>query len=459
MKLKNNLILILYIFTIYLVQFDNTPLIETLIVLLWIWEAWIFLVKAGNSLPVLNVIILACMVQWLIAPIIIYQFYINEILLFPMAVDEDSYFKLAVPLALVFVLALKSFKAETFDFKTVFSKIKMSKELNKRLGFTFMGLGIIASLVGPYFPSSLAFVAYLLNNLLYVAVIYLFYSSYSFKWYLIGVIFLVLVYNVIRTTMFGDTLAWGFFMLLFISLNYNFSIKAKLFGFVISILLISVVQIIKADFRGTLSQDYGLDRSAEFKRAIQYNVEIADFRSKIFYLPSVERINQGAIISYIFKQVPAVEPYAGGETVENAFISTLIPRFIYEDKQTSGGKKNFSRFTGKPLVGATSMDLSILGEVYANYGLSMMALIVIYLIGFLHRYIFNVVLKLSRDAPHLLFIIPIIFLQLIKAESDIFTNLNFLVKGLIFAVIIRHLFLIRENSSVNEGSSRALPAS
>ena len=458
MKIKNNLILVLYIITIYLVQFNNTDLIEVLIVLIWLWEAWIFLSKAGNSLPVLNVIILACMVQWLIAPMIIYEFYIHETLLFPMAVDADTYFSIAVPLALVFILGLKSFKAENFEFRTVFYQIKTSKEINKKLGFIFMTLGIIASLIGPYFPASLAFVAYLLNNLLYVAVIFLFYSNYSFKWYLIALIILVLIYNVIRTTMFGDTLAWVFFMLLFISLNYNFSIKAKLLGFVISILLISVVQIIKADFRGTLSQDYGLDRSAEFKRAIQYNVEIADFRSKIFYLPSVERINQGAIISYIFQHVPATEPFAGGETVQSAFVSTLIPRFIYEEKQTSGGKKNFTRFTGKPLVGQTSMDLSILGEVYANYGLSIAGLIVIYIIGFLHKYVFNVVLKLSKDTPHLLFIIPIIFLQLIKAESDIFTNINFLVKGLIFAIIIKHLFLYRINTSINEGSSRALPA-
>ena len=51
----------------------------------------------------------------------------------------------------------------------------------------------------------------------------------------------------------------------------------------------------------------------------------------------VVRINQGWIIAKVMDNVPSREPYANGETVKNAIIASIFPRFVDPDKAIAGG--------------------------------------------------------------------------------------------------------------------------
>jgi hypothetical protein len=65
--------------------------------------------------------------------------------------------------------------------------------------------------------------------------------------------------------------------------------------------------------------------------------------------------------------VPDREPFAQGETISATLRATLLPRVLDPNKLQLGGRTYFERFTGMPLR-RTSMDLSVAGETYANFG-------------------------------------------------------------------------------------------
>ena len=82
---------------------------------------------------------------------------------------------------------------------------------------------------------------------------------------------------------------------------------------------------------------------------------------------NVTRLNQGWIIARILYWVPDREPFARGETISATLRATLLPRILDPGKLEIGGQTYFTRFTGLTLY-RTSMDLSVAGEMYANFG-------------------------------------------------------------------------------------------
>ena len=80
------------------------------------------------------------------------------------------------------------------------------------------------------------------------------------------------------------------------------------------------------------------------------------------------RFNQGWIIARIMTHVPAAEPYAMGQTLVDAAIFTVVPRFLVPSKRDGASTELFFRFTGIKLPPNTRMGLGVIGEFYANFG-------------------------------------------------------------------------------------------
>jgi hypothetical protein len=133
--------------------------------------------------------------------------------------------------------------------------------------------------------------------------------------------------------------------------------------------------------------------------------------------------------------VPYNQPFADGETIENAFTASLLPRFIAESKSTAGGRENMFRFTGIELQQGTSMNISIIGEAYANYGRTG-GMVFMLFIGLVFSFILRFILLKSQENSTLLLWIPFLFLQVIKAETDLITTLNYVVKASIAMFIV-----------------------
>jgi hypothetical protein len=142
----------------------------------------------------------------------------------------------------------------------------------------------------------------------------------------------------------------------------------------------------------------------------------------------VTRINQGWIIARIMSWTPSREPFAEGETIKEAVKATLLPRFLAPNKVIAGGRTYFTRFTGKDISEDTSMGLSLLGEAYANYAIFGGSLFM-FIIGLFYNFFVFQIYKIANKHPTIIFFIPLIFLQVVKAETDFSVILNHLIKA------------------------------
>ncbi len=80
------------------------------------------------------------------------------------------------------------------------------------------------------------------------------------------------------------------------------------------------------------------------------------------------RFNQGWIISRVMVHVPKVQPYARGQTLTDAAVFSIVPRFLFPDKSIGVSQEFFLIYTGVTLPHGTTMGLGIIGEMYANFG-------------------------------------------------------------------------------------------
>jgi len=148
------------------------------------------------------------------------------------------------------------------------------------------------------------------------------------------------------------------------------------------------------------------------------------------------RLNQGWIIARIINHVPDNEPFAEGETIQKAIQAAVLPRILNPNKAVAGGQENFERFTGTYINKKTSMDLSIAGEAYANFGI-IGGVIFLFIIGIFYNLVLIRILKYSINHPILILWIPLLFFQVIKAETDFSTVLNHLIKS---AIVVAAVF-------------------
>jgi hypothetical protein len=80
------------------------------------------------------------------------------------------------------------------------------------------------------------------------------------------------------------------------------------------------------------------------------------------------RFNQGWIIARIMTHVPKEEPYAHGQTLVDAALFSVMPRFLFPEKREGASQELFRKYTGVELQRSTRMGLGIIGEMYANFG-------------------------------------------------------------------------------------------
>jgi hypothetical protein len=194
-------------------------------------------------------------------------------------------------------------------------------------------------------------------------------------------------------------------------------------------ILLFTIQAIKQDYRARVwaGQDASL-----IGQILGFWTDRESVASDEVLANVITRLNQGWIISAVIHHVPEGEPYAMGETIQQALSGALLPRFLAANKVKAGGQLNFRRFTGLDLADSTSMAVSPLGEAYANFGreggITLMLALGLAFAGF-----FSLCLRHAVRHPTFLFWIPLIFYQAIKAETEVSTVLNQITKGAIVA--------------------------
>ena len=118
----------------------------------------------------------------------------------------------------------------------------------------------------------------------------------------------------------------------------------------------------------------------------------------------------------------------------DALEATLLPRFIAPNKKMAGGKENYERFTGYELWTA-SMGISLLGEGYANFGVTG-AWIFMFGCGLFFSLMLHLIIGAAKTRPSLILWLPLLFLQAIKAETELVVVMNYLVKATILVFLL-----------------------
>ena len=151
------------------------------------------------------------------------------------------------------------------------------------------------------------------------------------------------------------------------------------------------------------------------------------------------RFNQGWIIARIMTRVPAEEPYAMGETLADAAIFTIVPRFLFPSKREGASTELFFRFTGIKLPPNTRMGLGVIGEFYANFGL-LGGVLATFLYGCMMGAILLFFANRAQRNPLWWAVAPAILLPCVEPGFNVEDVSNHVVKGAVVFMIIWKLY-------------------
>ena len=379
-----------------------------------------FIRRMDQGIPLMQITALIATLQWLIGPSLSYYFGLEHGRHF-MYVRDDFYFQFALPATSVYVLGILLFGG-------VIDQKRLNRTVDRRdffrVGVTLFGISLIAQTVAPSMPGGLAFLFHLCSQLRYVGALYFLLSDHRYRYFFAVGSVLPLFFASAESGMFHDLILWLMMLSTYWVAERSWGLGKKLTFVAVGCICVFTIQVVKQDYRQKLKAGKNPSLVGEMVGAITEERFLEDDVLSL----ATARLNQGWIISAVMRNVPRHEPFADGETIRTAFLVALVPRILWEDKKGAGGQENFMRFTGLPIERGTSMGISPLGEAYANFGVEGGILFMaIFGVGFslLYRFVVRHVVK----HPDLVFWIPLMFYQGIKAETEMIVVVNQLVKG------------------------------
>jgi hypothetical protein len=263
------------------------------------------------------------------------------------------------------------------------------------------------------------------------------FTNSKFKWlFFFGVLGMVIFGSILRG-MFGQLMLWLLFSFLIISIVLKIPLWGKVALIGVGFALIMSIQATKDEYRKATWFASSSKSNQEIFKEI-FLSKITDPSALVAEGPMMNmgaRLNQGWIIARIMGHMPENREFVRGETIKAAIYAGLLPRVLAPGKAKAGGRANFEKFTGTPLPEGTSMDISILGEAYANYGAGGGA-VFLFIIGVFYNLVIIKIVSISKNHPVIILFIPLLFFQVIKAETDFATVFNYLTKSALIVYLV-----------------------
>ena len=441
--MKISIFSILCLMTIVLVlSLTGLSLIAIIGILLVVIVAYRLITVKNDALPIGLISLLISGLQWIVAPILSYQ--AKDGILYPMAVPENEYLLKTLILYLPFYISILYF---SYREKCLLKKEELIQFCSAHIKkiIVLILIGFLASIF-PAHNTSLSFILTLTENLLYIGAIMLCFAKPGHS---VTICCFFLGYLLLRSIlggMFHDLMIWGLFSLLVVFSLKEYSIHRKLVIVIGLLICVSTLQIIKPIYRNyTWWGSYDGNKVELFVDLFVKSV--AGELKADGSMALTGRLNQGWIISRIYERIPDEQPFVKGRTIFEGVEAALMPRFIFPDKKNSGQDsiKDFEIFTGYRLNSSTSMGLSILGEAYGNFGLIGGAFFM-FLWGYLINKLISFIIYLNKKYGYWYFFTPLICFNLIKAEINFISVLNWTVKSFIYAAVIIWLLKVFYNN-------------
>jgi len=401
-----------------------------------IYIFWRFINALGKNLPVLELMMLISGLQWVVGPYIGYKQETSHYKYY-MYVDETTYMSYVVPAFVCFCLPLLFVlrKEKTWETINFLKYLPYSKFL--------LLIGIVSDVLSTVSPSSFIFFFFLVSQFKFIGAILLFFSQKKSDQYFLYGALLYLFVSALARAMFHDLLLWGVFMFMYWALKKNPTLKTKLLLIFSGILFTIVIQTVKGAFRTNIWGGYEGNKLELFVDTFNEKVSTGFFNEEQSTSELNVRLNQGWIISAIMYYTPKFQSFGNGETIKEAVFSSVLPRFLNPSKKIAGGRENFEKFTGLLLSSGTSMGISIIGESYANFGVDNGIIFMFFWGSFLAWY-WKRIMQFVYRYPLILMFLPVLFLQVVKAETELVVVLNHLIKAsivvaLFFWIARKHL--------------------
>jgi len=388
-----------------------------------------FAYNSSNTIALKEFIAFVYTGQLLIGPVLSYIYLKYDYYVQP--VGLETYFGFAIPAVVFFILGLFipliTYKNSTL----IISRLHETLHDKLKVAYILLAIGFISGYITPLVPSGVAFFVYLLANAKYVGTIYLYFTNSPSKYIILSFIIITLILDAVATTMFHSLFLWVTFIVLYVAYIKKYGLWLKLCVLTFGFIILFATQAVKGEYRSTLWYgSHQVESNTDYFTSLiqnQINSDAGLF-SEHNIRRFIYRINQGWIVAHTMNFTPAAEPFADGETIIRGITSSILPRFLNPDKYVAGGREYFERFSGLVLVGGTSMNLSPLGEAYANYGVAG-GIIFMFFFGLIINFAFSKVLQIAITRPTVILWLPLIFLQVVKAETDFTTVFNHLVKA------------------------------
>lgn len=399
-----------------------------------------FVQDLGNRIEIRDIIAFMAILQWLVGPVLAYNVLPYDDLYW-MDVSEEQYMAYMVPLCLFMLLGLY--------FPLTDDRLILKEDLDRAgeyinahpmVGYIMTGVGVVAGMAGKFLPSSLTFLMFLVTNLQYVGVYMILFGNTKFKWIIFGVVMGMATFGAVLQGMFGELVQWFILSFLVVSILFKMPMWAKSIMIIFGLGVMSLVQSTKDEYRkATWYANSDKTNDQIYKEILMQRLSSPGF----LFEPAVvnnmgARLNQGWIIARIMGHMPEKYDFVRGETVQTALVAALLPRFLAPNKAKAGGKANFERFTGTVLPETTSMDISLAGEGYANFGV-VGGWFFIFFVSLFYNWVIIKIISLSKNNPTLVLWIPFLFFQPMKAETDFATVFNYLTKAALVAFLVFYI--------------------
>lgn len=419
----------LVVFAIFQV-FTNLYFMSALGIALFAGVAVKFFEDLGNRIEIRDMIAFMSVMQWVLGPVMAYNVLPYDELYY-MAVSEEQYMNYIVPFCFAMILGLyfplSDDRIVTFD---DVDRVKQYIAENPMVGYIFTGVGLTAGFASGFLPRSLTFFLFLLTNLQYVGVYMILMGTSKFKWLLFTGIMGMATSAAVLQGMFGELIQWFQLSFIIVAIVVRIPMWAKITMISFGMFLVSLIQSTKEEYR--MATWYASSTKSNSDIYQEIIISRLENPSMLFETGTMQnlgaRLNQGWIIARIMNHMPEKLPYVRGETVETALKAALLPRILAPGKAMAGGRANFERFTGTPLPETTSMDISLAGEGYANFG-GFGGCVFIFFVSLFYNWVIVKILSISKKHPSLILWIPFLFFQVMKAETDFATVFNYLTKA------------------------------
>lgn len=433
--ITNNFWLWTLLLTVFIWLFGDINEWSALGLAISICSFFVVIKKMGKTIPVIDLMVTMAAFQWIVGPYIDYH---NELThyKYKMYVEEPVYMGFIVPAIIAFKLGTHTFRHH-INLEEIGNRVTALLNEKPSLPYLLIGVGVIAPLLINILPPALRFVFFLLSNLKYVGVIYLLFSESPKRWLIFILLLASTTIASIASGMFHDLLLWAMLTFTFVARELQLSFSVKIAAAVVGMFMAVTIQSVKHEYRElTWRSGYQGNRTTLF-----INLSLNQWRTGGIVTPVSDqdinvRLNQGWIISSIMNHMPEKEPHAGGSTIREALYASFVPRLLDPNKKMAGGQENFIKFTGQQLSEGTSMGISLAGEGFANYG-RWGGILFMFLWGIFISWFWRKLEDWSNIFPTLLIWSPILFLQVVKAETELVVVLNHLIKAsvLVFGVL------------------------